>query len=113
MKTSVHRAKSCLLLHLVYHHERPLRRSKNIAFFALSDFRECITFMRAINVNLDELVDIVDFLYKSGLVRFIQLRETLFVFLTEKACHFVQKQKIPDQPCLFRLEEGVENGKKE
>ena len=92
MKTSVHRVKATLLLHVVYHHERPLMRSENIAFFALSDLRECLFFMRELNVGLDELVDLVDFLYKGGLVRFIQLRDTLFVFLTERACRFVLKE---------------------
>jgi hypothetical protein len=111
MKISVRRAKACLLLHLVYFSGRTPNHSENIAFFALSDYIECLFFMREINVGLTELVELVDFLYKAGLVRFIQLRETIFVFLTEKACHFVQK--IPDQPYLFRVEEDIDNGKKE
>jgi hypothetical protein len=92
MKNFVHRAKTYLLLHLIYYHERTPRRSENIAFFALSDFRECITFMRKINVSLGELVDLVDFLYKAGFVRFIQLQDTIFVFLTKRACRFVLKE---------------------
>jgi len=113
VKTSVRRAKACLLLHLVYFSGRTPNHSENLAFFAFSDYIECLFFMGEINVDLAELVELVDFLYKAGLVRFIEVLDTIFVFLTEKGCHFVQKQKFPDQPCLFRVEEDVENGKKE
>ncbi len=92
MKNFVHRAKTYLLLHLIYYHERPPRRSENIAFFALSDYKECLIFMININVSLAELVELVDFLYKADMVRFIQLQDTMFVFLTERACRFVLKE---------------------
>ena len=89
MQTSIHHAKAYLLLNIIYYYARTASHSANIAFFAISDYIECRVFMREINVSLAELVEIVDFLYKAGFVRFIEVLDTIFVFLTEKGCHFV------------------------
>ncbi len=94
MNTSIKEAKALLLLYLVYFSERTSSHSENIAFFAISDEKECQIFEKELNVSQAELRDLADFLFKSGLVRFEQLIDTLFVFLTEKACDFVQKQNL-------------------
>jgi len=108
MDISAKEAKAFRLLYLIYCNERTSNHSENLAFIAISDDLECKIFMKELNVNRSELNDLVDSLFKEGLVRFIQLLDTLFVFLTERACRFVQKQQN-----LFRVEENVDNEKKE
>jgi hypothetical protein len=86
--------KKIALLFLIFHYNRTSSHSTNLAFFGISDDKECKFFMKKLDVSKAELIEIVDLLSKADFVRFVQVSNTLFVFLTSKGCAFVLKNQI-------------------
>ena len=113
MKSYVKIGKAFSLLFLIYHRNRTLSHSKNLAFFGLSDDKECKFFLTELDIRMEELNEIVYFLAKGNFVRLVQILDTFFVFLTEKSCRFVQESNISEKPRSLRVWEMVNNEKNE
>jgi hypothetical protein len=94
MKTFVKIGKTFALLFLIDHYSCISSQARNPAFFGLSDEKECKFFMKKLEVSREELVEIVDLLFKKEFVRFAQLGNTFFVFLTNKGSDFVFNNQI-------------------
>jgi len=94
MKNFVKIGKTFALLFLIDHYSSISSKARNPAFFGLSDEKECKFFMKKLEVSREELVEIVDLLFEKEFVRFAQLGNTFFVFLTTKGSDFVFNNQI-------------------